>query len=63
MPIQSVNPYPQSTKRVFTDHGFDAFINCDDSVSFYLPSMGEYGLDYDLITVTSKDDAKVAIGY
>ncbi len=45
-------------------HGFDAFINSDDSVSFWLPytstidSDGEY-----LITVRSWIQARIELGY
>ena len=58
-----VTQTPHSIRKIFTDHGFDAFINCDSSVSVEMPIKTEFGLEYELITVDNKDTAKEVCGY
>ena len=47
-------------KQYIEAHGFDAFINSDDSVSFYIPVDFT---DWVLITVSNLRDARIALGY
>lgn len=47
-------------KHYIEQHGFDAFINSDDSVSFWIPVDFT---DWVLVTVATFQDARRELGY
>ena len=57
--------YPATCKKILGDHGFESFENSDRSTSFYLPYYNAK-LDLvheELITVRTKKETRIALGY
>ena len=55
---------PISIKHYIEQHGFEAFYNADDSISFYLPyTTGGKITGEVLITVRTFKEARIELGY